>query len=158
MNHREKKFGRRRFLSRLAAMVAMPFAAIRAVRAQNNTDSVDAMVLKVTGGAPLRPGRVALEIPLFADNGNSVSLKVGINGAMSATEYVKSIHLYATKNPRPNIANFYLGPRAGRAQISTRIRLAGSQRVLAVAALSDGSFWSATRDVEVTESACYDAT
>jgi sulfur-oxidizing protein SoxY len=77
---------------------------------------------------------------------------------MTPANYVKSIHIYAARNPRPNVANFYLGPRAGRAQLSTRVRLGGSQRVLALVALSDGTFWSATADVVVTLSACYDAT
>jgi sulfur-oxidizing protein SoxY len=116
------------------------------------------MVLKVTGGAGVQTGRVKLELPLLADNGNSVSLKVSVDSPMTAANYVKSIHLFAARNPRPNIANFYLGSRAGRAQISTRVRLGGTQRVLAVAALSDGSFWSATADVVVTLSACYDPT
>ena len=116
------------------------------------------MVFKVTGGATVQPGRVKLDLPVLADNGNSVSLKVSVDSPMIAASYVKSIHIYAARNPRPNVANFYLGPRAGRAQVSTRVRLGGSQRVLAVAALSDGSFWSATADVVVTLSACYDAT
>ena len=64
---------------------------------------------------------------------------------MTADDYVKSIHVFNEKNPQPNIGNFYLGPRAGRAQISTRIRLADSQKIVAIAQLSDGSFWSATR-------------
>jgi sulfur-oxidizing protein SoxY len=145
---------RRRALAYLLALCAWPLARARAADA----DSVEAMVLKVTGGAAVQSGRVKLEIPLLADNGNSVSLKVNVDSPMTATDYVKSIHLYAARNPRPNIANFYLGPRAGRAQVSTRVRLGGSQRVLAVAALSDGSFWSATADVVVTLSACYDAT
>ena len=106
----------------------------------------------------MHPGRVKLDLPGLADNGNSVSLKVSVDSSMTAASYVKSIHIYAARNPRPNVANFYLGPRAGRAQVSTRVRLGGSQRVLAVAALSDGSFWSATADVVVTLSACYDAT
>ena len=114
--------------------------------------------MAVTRGAKVETGRVKLEIPLFADNGNSVSLKVTVDSPMTAENYVKSIHLYGPRNPRPNIANFYLGPRAGRAQLSTRVRLGGSQRVLAVAALSDGTFWSASADVVVTLSACYDAT
>jgi sulfur-oxidizing protein SoxY len=116
------------------------------------------MVLKVTGGAKVETGRVKLELPMFADNGNSVSLKVSIDSPMTPESYVKSIHLYGPRNPRPNIANFFLGPRAGRAQLSTRVRLGGSQRVLAVVALSDGTFWSASADVVVTLSACYDAT
>ena len=149
-------FRRRRFICRLFTLCAWPLASARAADAPG--DSVEAMVLKVTGGAKVVPGRVKLELPEFADNGNSVSLKVTVDSPMTAANYVKSIHLYGPRNPRPNIANFYLGPRAGRAQISTRVRLGGTQRVLAIAALSDGSFWSASADVVVTLSACYDAT
>jgi sulfur-oxidizing protein SoxY len=149
-----KNLPRRGFLARVLALCAWPFAAARGADA----DSVEALVLKVTGGARVEPGRVKLELPVLADNGNSVSLKVSVDSPMTAANYVKSIHIYAARNPRPNVANFYLGPRAGRAQVGTRVRLGGSQRVLAVAALSDGSFWSATADVVVTLSACYDAT
>lgn len=151
-----KNFLRRRFLARLLAIGAWPFATVRAADAP--AESVEAMVLKVTGGATVETGRVKLELPVYADNGNSVSLKVSVDSPMTLSSHVKSIHIYAARNPRPNVANFYLGPRAGRAQISTRVRLGGSQRVLAVAALSDGTFWSATADVVVTLSACYDAT
>ena len=140
----------------MLAICAWPFAPARAADAAG--ESVDAMLFKVTGGARIQPGRVKLELPVLADNGNSVSLKVSIDSAMTPADYVRSIHIYAARNPRPNVANFYLGPRAGRAQVSTRVRLGGSQRVLAVAALSDGTFWSATADVVVTLSACYDAT
>ena len=149
-----KNFPRRRFIAQLLALCAWPFAAARGADA----DSVEVMVFKVTGGATVQPGRVKLDLPVLADNGNSVSLKVSVDSPMTAASYVKSIHIYAARNPRPNVANFYLGPRAGRAQVSTRVRLGGSQRVLAVAALSDGSFWSATADGVVTLSACYDAT
>lgn len=149
-----KILSRRGFLAQLLALCAWPFAAARGADA----DSVEVMVFKVTGGATVQPGRVKLDLPVLADNGNSVSLKVSVDSSMTAASYVKSIHIYAARNPRPNVANFYLGPRAGRAQVSTRVRLGGSQRVLAVAALSDGSFWSATADVVVTLSACYDAT
>src|SRR3954466_10202144 len=136
-----KNLRRRRFIARLLAFCAWPLVTARA--ADDMSESVEVMVLKVTGGKKVQPGRVTLELPQFADNGNSVSLKVGVDSPMTATEYVKSIHLYGPRNPRPNIANFYLGPRAGRAQISTRVRLGGSQRVLAVAALSDGTFLAA---------------
>ena len=76
------------------------------------------MLLKLTGGAHIQPGRVKLELPVLADNGNSVSLKVSIDSPMTADSFVKSIHIYAARNPRPNVANFYLGPRAGRARPS----------------------------------------
>ena len=148
--------GRRSFIARITALLALPFALPRLARAQSDAESVDAMVLKLTGGATVGHGRVKLDIPLLADNGNSVSLKVSVDSPMTSANYVKSIHLYPARNPRPNIANFYVGPRTGRAQISTRIRLGGTQRVLAIAALSDGSFWSGVADVAVTSSACWD--
>ncbi len=147
---------RRSFITRFFALCVLPFAPARAAEAP--AESVEAMVLKITRGVSVTTGRVKLDLPLLADNGNSVSLKVSVDSPMTAANHVKSIHLYAARNPRPNVANFYLGPRAGRAQVSTRIRLGGTQRVLAVAALSDGSFWSATADVVVTLSACYDPT
>ena len=147
---------RRRFMARLLALCAWP--ALPAFAIDEESETVEVMVLKVTRGAKVQEGRVKLELPQFADNGNSVSLKVTVDSPMNATDYVKSIHLYGPRNPRPNMANFYLGPRAGRAQISTRVRLGGSQKVLAVAALSDGTFWSASAEVVVTLSACYDAT
>lgn len=151
-----KSSQRRGFLAHLAAICAWPWVTARAAEAP--ADTVQDMVLKLTGGARVETGRVKLELPVYADNGNSVSLKVSVDSPMTPASYVKSIHIYAARNPRPNVANFYLGPRAGRAQISTRVRLGGSQRVLALAALSDGTFWSATADVVVTLSACYDAT
>lgn len=144
------------FLTQCSACWFWPFSRARAADAP--AESVEAMVLQVTGGARVQAGRVKLELPVLADNGNSVSLKVSVDSPMTAASHVKSIHLYAARNPRPNIANFFLGPRAGRAQVSTRVRLGGTQRVLAIAALSDGSFWSATADVVVTFSACYDPT
>lgn len=134
----------------------MQCPGLRLALAQSETDAVDAMLAKLTGGAPLQIGRVKLELPQLADNANSVSLKVSVDSPMTASDYVSSIHLYAGKNPRPNIANFYLGARAGRAQVATRIRLAATQPVLAVAVLSDGSFWSGTAEVVVTNAACYD--
>ena len=145
---------RRKFLTRVAALLALPAAVPRAARAEDGT--VDAMLRQLTAGARIAPGRVKLELPTLAENGNSVGLKVSVDSPMSAADFVRSIHLYAEKNPRPNIANFYLGPRSGRAQVVTRVRLAGTQNVLAIAALSDGSFWSDTAEVTVTNSACYD--
>src|SRR5260370_40400779 len=81
-------------------------------------------------------------------------MTVSVYSPMTSQDYVKSIHVFNEKNPQPNIGNFYLGPRAGRAQISTRIRLADSQKIVAIAHLSDGSFWSASVDVVGTLAAC----
>jgi sulfur-oxidizing protein SoxY len=73
---------------------------------------------------------------------------------MTSADYVKSIHVFNEKNPQPNLGNFFLGPRAGRAQVSTRVRLADSQKIIAIAHLSDGSYWSTTAEVVVTLAAC----
>jgi sulfur-oxidizing protein SoxY len=148
-------FDRRRFIARLAALFALPLLPLRRAQAQSAT--VDALIAQITGGAPLQKGRVKLEIPALADNGNSVSLRVMVDGAMTPATRVKSLHLIAPKNPRPGVANFFFGAGAGRPQISTRIRLSGTQDVMAIAAFSDGSFWAATAEVAVTVSACWDA-
>jgi len=103
-----------------------------------------------------RKGKVAVELPQLADNGNSVPIRITVDSPMTAADHVKSIHLYSERNPVSNMANFYLGPRAGKAEINSRVRLAGSQKVTAVAKLSDGSVWYDTAAVVVTLSACLD--
>ncbi|MGY3696763.1 sulfur-oxidizing protein SoxY [Bradyrhizobium sp. USDA 3240] len=117
-----------------------------------------AAIRNVVGEANVRTGKVKLDIPPLVENGNTVPMTVSVTSAMTADEYVKSIHVFNEKNPQPNIGNFYLGPRAGRAQISTRIRLADSQKVTAIARLSDDTFWSTTADVVVTLAACTEET
>jgi sulfur-oxidizing protein SoxY len=115
---------------------------------------LNAAIRNVVGEAQLRTGKVRLDIPPLVENGNTVPMTVSVTSPMTATDYVKSIHIFNEKNPQPNIGNFYLGPRAGRAQVSTRIRLADSQKVVAIARLSDDSFWSVAADVVVTLAAC----
>ena len=146
---------RRRLLSMLAGIAALPF--LRAGNAHAQTDPFASLSLQVTGGAPVRRGRVAVDTPRLADNGHSVSLKVSVESPMTAVDYVRTITLLSERNPRPVIATFHLGPKAGRAEVSTRVRLNGTQRVLAIAQLSDGSHWSGEAEVVVTESACLDA-
>ena len=141
---------RREFLAGLAGTLASPGAALAQV------DPLDPLVRIVTNGAPVRKGKVKIELPQLADNGNSVPIRITVDSPMTASDHVKSIHLYSERNPVPNMANFYLGPRAGRAEINSRVRLAGSQRVTAVAQLSDGTFWSDTAPIVVTLSACLD--
>ncbi|MBY0268786.1 MAG: sulfur oxidation protein SoxY [Burkholderiales bacterium] len=126
-------------------------------RAQTPADPLAPLVSDITGGAPLTAGRVSIDTPRLADNGHSVPLKVSVDNPMTAASHVRSITLLSPRNPRPLIAKFMLGPHAGRAEVSTRVRLNGSQVVLAIAQLSDGTFWSGTAEVEVTESACLDA-
>jgi sulfur-oxidizing protein SoxY len=109
---------------------------------------------KVVGDAQVRRGKVRLELPPLIDNGNAVPLAVSVDSPMTAADHVKAIHVFTEKNPLPEVLSVTLGPRAGRAGIATRVRIADSQTVTAVAQLSDGSFWSDSAEVVVTLSAC----
>jgi sulfur-oxidizing protein SoxY len=111
-------------------------------------------VRAVIGEAPVKKGKVKLDLPPLVENGNSVPCTVAVESPMTAADYVKAIHVFNEKNPQPNVISVKLGPRAGRASFSTRIRLADSQTVTAIAELSDGSFWSDEIDVIVTLAAC----
>jgi sulfur-oxidizing protein SoxY len=106
------------------------------------------------GEAPVKKGKVKLDLPPIVENGNSVPCTVSVDSPMTATDYVKAIHVFNEKNPQPNVISVKLGPRAGRANFSTRIRLADSQTVTAIAEMSDGSCWSDDIDVIVTLAAC----
>lgn len=112
---------------------------------------------KLTQGKPVQEGRVELILPRLADNGLSVPLKVRVPSPMTAQDHVRQICLVSLRNPRPLMAQFELGPHSGRAEVSTRVRLNGSQQVVALVQMSDLSWWSASAEVEVTESACLDA-
>ena len=105
-------------------------------------------------GQPVRTGRVEFEIAELVDNGNTVPLRVRVDSPMTAADHVQQIAIFSDRNPQRDVAVFTLGPRAGRAQVSTRMRLATSQQVSAVARMSDGSVWVATVDVIVVLAAC----
>jgi sulfur-oxidizing protein SoxY len=111
---------------------------------------------KVTGKAPLKRGRVKLDVPALIDNGNSVALVVDVESPMTSADHVKAIHVFTEKNPQPYIITARLGPRAGRARITTRARIADSGTIIAIAQMSDGGFWSDSVEVVVTVSACGD--
>jgi sulfur-oxidizing protein SoxY len=113
-------------------------------------------IRNVVGTAPIKTGKVKLDIPPLVENGNTVPMTVSVESPMAPEDHVKSVHVFNEKNPQPNIGNFYLSPQAGRAHVSTRIRLADSQKVVAIAKLSDGTVWSASVDVVVTLAACTD--
>jgi sulfur-oxidizing protein SoxY len=111
-------------------------------------------IRRVTKGAPLNPGKVTLELPPLSENGHVVPMRVVVTSPMSEADHVRAIHVFTEKNPQPNVASFRLGPRAGRALVNTRVRLADTQSVIAIAEMSDGSFWSASAHVVVTLAAC----
>ncbi|WP_431855020.1 SoxY-related AACIE arm protein [Azospirillum sp.] len=106
------------------------------------------------GAARAQPGRVKLDLPALVENGNSAPLTVAVDSPMTPDSFVRRIAVFNEKNPQPNVAVFHLTPRSGRAVVSTRMRLADSQTIVAIAELSDGTFWSASAEVIVTLAAC----
>ena len=130
-------------------------AAIVTVKPSEATPAMmQEAIRKVVGEAQVTPGKVKLDIPPLVENGNTVACGVSVDSPMTAQSYVKAIHVFNEKNPQPNVISTYLGPRSGRASISTRIRLADTQKVIAIAELSDGTFWSDSADVIITLGAC----
>ena len=97
---------------------------------------------------------VKLDIAPLVDNGNSVPIEVSVESPMTPADHVVGIAIFNEKNPQREVAEFMLGPRAGRAHVATRIRLATTQKLVALARMSDGSVWSHTVEVLVTLAAC----
>lgn len=117
-------------------------------------EEVKEKIIEWFGDHTVQEGRVKVTTPPISENGYSVPFTVEVDSPMTANDHVKRIAVYAEKNPLPNVANFELGPHAGLAKISTRIRLGDSQRIVAVAEMSDGSLWSGFSFSVVTLAAC----
>ncbi len=129
-------------------------AAIRIEPSNATPASMKAAIRNVVGEAQIKIGKVRIDVPPLVENGNTVSLSIDVESPMTSQDYVKAIHVFNELNPLPNVISAHIGPQAGRAKFSTRFRLADTQTVVAIAAMSDGSFWSASADVIVTLAAC----
>ena len=138
----------------VAGMAGLGAALVRIAPAAATPDSMKRAIHQVVGEAPVRNGKVTIDVPSLVENGNTVALAIEVKSPMTKDDYVKAIHVFNEKNPLPNVISAHLGPRAGRAKVSTRFRLADTQTIVAVAELSDGSFWSARAAVVVTLAAC----
>ena len=146
---------RRRFLVETAALAsAAGMGLALATPAPATPASMRAAIRKVVGEAPLNKGKLKIDVPALIENGNAVPLTVSCESPMTESDHVKAIHVFTEKNPQPNVIGAQLGPRAGRASVSTRIRLADTQKIVALAQMSDGSFWSDEVEVVVTLAAC----
>ena len=141
----------------LAGIAGLGAALIKIEPAAATPDSMKRAIHQIVGEAAVRKGKVTIDVPTLVENGNTVALAIEVESPMTAEDYVKAIHVFNEKNPQPNVISAHLGPRAGRAKISTRFRLADTQTIVAVAELSDGSFWSASADVIVTLAACLES-
>jgi sulfur-oxidizing protein SoxY len=142
--------------SRRTVLAAIGGAGLAlAVRpAQATPETMKSAIRQVVGEAAVKPGRIKLDLPPLVENGNTVAMAVTVDSPMTANDYVKAIHVFTEKNPQPNVMSAKLGPRSGKAEIQTRVRLADTQTVVALCEMSDGSFWSDKVDVIITLGAC----
>jgi sulfur-oxidizing protein SoxY len=137
------------FAAAVGIASALPLAKSRAT-----PQVMEEAIRAIVGEAAPRHGKVSLDVPPLVENGNAVPLTVSVDSPMTGADHVKAIHIVNEKNPQPHVISVMLGPRAGRASVSTRIKLATSQKVVALAEMSDGSFWSESADIVVTIAAC----
>lgn len=128
------------------ALVAMPVRA--------NDASVAEAIKTAFGDAPRTDGRITMTLPPLAESGNTVPLTVSIDSPMTETDAVKRVLVFANRNPRPLIATMAFGPKAAKAEFSTNIRLSGTQDVITIAEMTDGSIYQAQVRVLVTVGAC----
>ena len=141
----------------VASLAGAGAALIRIRPAAATPDSMKRAIHQVVGEAPVRKGKVTIEVPALVENGNTVALAIEVQSPMTPQDHVKAIHVFNEKNPLPNVISTRLSPRAGRARIATHFRLADTQTIVAIAEMSDGSFWSASADVIVTLQACLES-
>jgi sulfur-oxidizing protein SoxY len=122
--------------------------------AQQTAPTMQQAISKFTGGVAPQIGKVQIGISLLVDNGNAVPIDITVDHPQERDRFVRRIGLFNERNPQPDVAEFELSPACGLAQVSTRIRLATTQKLVAVAQLSDGSYWMQSADVIVTLAAC----
>ena len=112
------------------------------------------MIKKFTGGKAPTDGKVKLDLPEIAENGNTVPITVSVESPMTEQSHVTDVLIVADGNPRAGVATFHFSPASGVAEANTRIRLANTQNIIAVAKMNDGSFFMASKQVKVTIGGC----
>lgn len=143
----------RRGVLALAAAGAAVAILPRPAAAQLSSGA-QAAVDRVRAGRTAQEGRITLRAPPIAENGNTVPITVSVESPMTAADHVQRIHVFADKNPTPDVAVFHLTPACGRAQVDTRIRLGQTQDVIVLAEMSDGSLFMTRAEVKVTIGGC----
>jgi sulfur-oxidizing protein SoxY len=147
-----------RGLSRRAVISGAGIAALALVitphLARADARAVEDELKRLFGGKPMAEGRIKLDLPQIAENGLVVPLNIDVESPMSETDYVMSVHVFAEGNPNPHVITCHFTPDCGRASSSSRIRLAKTQTLIAVAEMSDGSLRMAKADVKVTIGGC----
>ena len=142
---------RRAFLAGAGAAACFALLPLPAVAEPEDAEEA---IRQLFGTRPVREGKVTLKLPPIAENGNSVQLSVAVESPMTEKDHVRRIAIISPRNPIAEIAIFHLGPASGRAEVSTRVRLAGTQSLRVIAEMSDGSLWSGKASTYVTLAAC----
>ena len=138
-----------------AAASGASLLVLRSVQPASATpEAMRAVIRTIVGDAPLRKGRVQLDLPPLVENGNTVPMTVTVESPMTARDHVTAIHVLNEKNPQPYVLTVHMNHRAGKPHFATRTKLGDTQRVIAIARMSDGSFWSGEQEVIVTIAAC----
>lgn len=122
--------------------------------ASASPEGVQKLLAELTGGKTPAEGRVKVDMPQIAENGNAVPVTVTVESPMTDKDYVKAVHIIAEANPDPGVASFGFTPASGKAQVSTRMRLARTQNIVAVAEMSDGTLYTGKTEVKVTIGGC----
>lgn len=153
---RKPRASRRVFLAAAGGMAVSAVAPVIAHAQMFRTplNNMPEVIRKLVGAKTVTPGKVRLNVPPLVENGHLVPLSVSVESPMTEADHVRAIHVFTERNPLPEMATFRLGPRAGRAQVATRVRMADTQNVVAIAELSDGSYWSDSVHLIVTLAAC----
>jgi sulfur-oxidizing protein SoxY len=149
----QEHLSRRSILAGGLAVTLMPIPLTEALATPE--EMADA-IKDVVGPAEISDGRVKLVMPELAENGNSVQLTVTVDSPMTPADHVKTIHIFSEQNPIATVVRFHLGPRCGQAKVSTSIRLATTQRIVALAEMNNGTFWRGQANILVTLAACID--
>lgn len=145
---------RRDFLIGAAALATLSAALTGPGAAQDRPQTLDDALKKIMGDAKPADGKIVLDLPEIAENGNTVPFTLSVDSPMTDANHVKSLHIFASGNPQVDVASFTFTPESGKATASSRMRLAKTQDVVAVAELSDGKFLLGKRTVKVTIGGC----
>jgi sulfur-oxidizing protein SoxY len=148
-----------RQLSRRATLVLGAAGATFSVlgwdrRAQAGAREAADQIAKFTGGKTAEKGKISIELPEIAENGNTVPLSVTVDSTMTADDYVSDVMVVSEGNPNPGVVTFHFTPQSGKAEASTRIRLAATQNIVVVAKTSKGAYFTGQKLVKVTIGGC----
>ena len=154
MKQAMRQVDRREFVRGSAAVVTLTALAIGDTLAQDAAEGWEETVKKILGGAKPTDGKLTMDLPEIAENGNTVPFTINVDSPMTDKDYVKAIHVISTGNPQPGVATFHFVPQSGKAAVASRMRLARTQDIIALAELSDGRFMQTKRSVKVTIGGC----